>query len=119
MSFSGVFLIMKLFQAPADWDEQQSSPAEAVVPAAAEDQRSTPVAKPDHAASSATPKSAQHPNTSSYAPVAPAPFEQKLGGRPKVSYREERKAKPLTGGSGMERPHAPYPPPRLRHCKKV
>ena len=50
----------------------QNSSAEAVVPAAAEDQDSTPavVAKPVHASSGATPGD---PNTSSYAPVALAP----------------------------------------------
>ena len=60
-----------------------------MVPAAAEDHTSTPVAKPDHAASSATPMSAQHPNTSRYATVGPAPFDQKLSGRPKVGRLEE------------------------------
>ena len=71
----------------SDSDEQttsqQSSPTAA----------STPVAKPDHAASSATPicpKSAQNPNTSSYAPVAPAPLDQKFT-RPKVSLKNSNK----------------------------
>ena len=71
---------------------QQSSPTGTLVPAAAEDQKSTPVAKSDHAASSATPKGAQNPNTSNYAPVAPAPLDQKFT-RPKVSSKEKNKKK--------------------------
>ena len=62
----------------SDSDKQASS--EQNSPTAA----STPVAKPDHAASSATSKSVQNPNTSNYAPVAPAPLGQNFT-RPKVS----------------------------------
>ena len=57
----------------------QSSPTEPMVLAAAEGQESTSeaVAKPDHAASGAAPKSSQGPSNSSYAPVTPAPYGPK------------------------------------------
>ena len=59
----------------------QSSPTEPMVLAAAEGQESTSeaVAKPDHAASGAAPKSSQGPSNSSYTPVTLAPYGPKSG----------------------------------------
>ena len=77
-----VIMVIVVKQATSDSDKQASS--EQSSPKAA----STPVAKPDHAASSATSKSVQNPDTSSYAPVAPAPLSQKFT-RPKVGSKNE------------------------------
>ena len=91
--FTFFFFICVFF--PLQAASQQSSPTGISVPAAAEDQKITPVAKPDHAASSATPKSVQNPNTSSYAPVAPAPLDQKFK-RPKVCLKKKNNKKILS-----------------------